>query len=466
MTSGSRISIRVRLALWYGVVLAAAMALCGVVLFQVMARQLMRHHDPDLRLTARRVEAVLSQHEDCANLTPEQVSELDRSGHLVLVHEMGDERHIFYQSPDSEDAKASRDWVLRLGGEESMETWSREEGPWRIYTKPYQSKAGRRGLIRIMEPMGDVEEPMAALRSTLLWIIPFAALMAALGGYWLAARALAPVDQITRMAQSVGAKRLDLRIPEPPVADELGRLARTLNQMLERLDASFAAMARFTADASHELRSPLAVLRSTLDVTLSHTRSPQEYQEVLFSLCEEVSRLQVITEDLLLLAKADSGRIPLSREAVRLDVLARETLDHAGQGTEPGRLILQARHPVVVAGDDPWLRRLMVNLIENAIRHGQGDVRVTVSQVQDQAILNVKDQGAGIPPEHLPHVFERFYRADAARTPGTSEGTGLGLAISAWIVQAHGGTIQAANSPEGGAEFTVTLPGWGSEPQA
>jgi heavy metal sensor kinase len=309
-----------------------------------------------------------------------------------------------------------------------------------------------------MEQMGDVEEPMEALKKTLFWITPLAGLLAALGGYWLAARALRPVDQITRMAQTIGARQLSLRIPEPPVDDELGRLARTVNAMLGRLETSFEAMGRFTSDASHELRSPLAVLRSTLDVTLARTRSVEEYQEVLMSLEEEVARLQSITEDLLLLARADSGRIPLTRRPVRLVELARETADSFGPQAEEGGLTLVAPVPVTISGDERWLRQLLLNLLENAFRHGEAPVVLTVEPKEDGALISVSDAGPGIPPDKLDHVFERFYRTDPARTPGTSEGAGLGLSISAWIVQAHGGRLTASNRPGGGGLFVAWLP--------
>ncbi len=452
------IPIRARLAAWYGVFLAFAMAACGLVLYHVVQQQLLRHHDPALKFTARRVESVLSEHEDCANLTPQQIGELDLSGHLVLFHEVGGEGRIFYQSPESGSERIPRDQVRSLRGEERFETLPREGGPWRIYSKPYRSRAGRHGLIRIMEPMGDVEEPLEALKKTLFWITPLAGLFAAVGGYWLAARALRPVDQITRMAQTIGARQLNLRIPEPPVDDELGRLARTVNAMLGRLETSFETMGRFTSDASHELRSPLAVLRSTLDVTLARTRSVEEYQEVLMSLGEEVARLQSITEDLLLLARADSGRIPLTRRPVRLVELARETADSFGPQGEDGGLTLVAPVPVTISGDERWLRQLLLNLLENAFRHGKAPVVLAVEPKDDGALISVSDTGPGISPDKLDHVFERFYRTDAARTPGASEGAGLGLSISAWIVQAHGGRLTASNRPGGGGLFLVWLP--------
>lgn len=200
------------------------------------------------------------------------------------------------------------------------------------------------------------------------------------------------------------------------------------------------------------------MLRSTLDVTLARTRTVEEYQEVLVSLGEEVARLQSIAEDLLLLARADAGRIPLMRRPVRLVELARETVDSFGSQAGNEGLTLVAPHPVTVSGDERWLRQLLLNLLGNAFSHGRAPVTLAIESRDGGASIIVSDSGPGIPPDQLDHVFERFYRADAARTPGTSEGAGLGLSISAWIVQAHGGQLTAANRSGGGAQFVAWLP--------
>jgi two-component system OmpR family sensor kinase len=227
-------------------------------------------------------------------------------------------------------------------------------------------------------------------------------------------------------------------------------------------------MQRFTADASHELRGPLATMRSTIDVSLSRPRRSAEYRETLASVGEDVDRLRAITEDLLVLARADVGRMPLDRQPVRLDVIAGEVLESflataAERGVSLG---VERAEPVLVEGDERWLRQLVFNLLDNAVKFsadataGARAAAVSLSVARDAgtATLRVADTGSGIPDRALPRLFERFFRADEARPYRGREGFGLGLAIAAWVAEAHGGRITAANRPGGGSVFSVSLP--------
>lgn len=463
MKGTATLSIRTRLTFGFAVFVGLALLACGGLLFGVVHYQLLRHHDPSLRDTAARVEAILSRREDCAHLDPSQIQDLNRLDHLILFHEVGGEGQVFYRSPDSEGIPAP----ATISAAASFETLQEGGEILRVYSKPYRSRTGRLGLIRVMDRLGDVEEPLHALRISLWFMVPLAILIAALGGSWMAGRALAPVDRITKQAQAIGAQDLASRLPHPGRADELGRLVDTLNQMFGRLERSFEAMKRFTSDASHELRSPLAVMRSTIDVVLNQPRSQEEYQTSLESLGEEVDRLRRITGDLLLLARVDAGRLELERAPLCLDLLVQEVVEaYQPIAMEKGiRLEGSEGMNIQVLGDERWLRQALVNLLDNAIKFtpAGGQVRVNLSSSVGDACIRVEDSGPGIPEEHLPRIFERFFQGDAARTRDAKQGSGLGLSITAWIVEAHRGTLIATNRAEGsGSCFTFRIPIWES----
>lgn len=469
-------TLRFRLAAWCALVLTLVLGAFGALLYGTVRYQLVRHHDTQLDHAAQSVEQILSEQPDCEQLTSEQQDRLDRIGPLVLFHEVEGAGRVFYRSPVASSLPIALEPhpVTRVAGSDgTFETLSSDRAPLRIYSKPYRARSGRRGLIHVGQELGDVVAPLASLRVTLLLMAPLAVLVSAIGGYWLAGRALSPVDEVTRLAREIEASSLSRRLPPPKAQDEIGRLVDTFNQMIGRLESSFESMKRFTADASHELRGPLATMRGTVDVTLARERPAAEYGRVLESLGEDVDRLRSIAEDLLVLARADAGRIALERSPVRLDILASEVAESFAAAASERGLSLSAAcgQPVLVLGDERWLRQLVFNIVENAVKFsaappasgGSPWIRVEVAAADGRATFSVGDSGPGIPQEALGLIFERFYRADTARTYRGPEGSGLGLSIAAWIVDAHEGTIRAENPPEGGSRFTVTLAAMASE---
>ena len=464
-----QLGVRARLAVAYATSLTLLLSALGGVLYAVVRYQLFHHHDDSLVASTTAVRTVLSEHEDCAHLTPSQTQALDAIGRLVLVHEAEGEARVFYRSADTArlefpvESLASGAFPVAGG----FETLTPASGRFRVYSEPYQSRAGRRGVIRIAEDLGDIVEPLRTLRVTFFVMAPLAVALSVLGGYWLAGKAFQPVDQITKLAREISADRLERRIPDFGARDEIGRLVATLNQMIARLEASFAGMKRFTADASHELKGPLTTMRSAIDVSLSQPRGTDDYRAVLRSVGEDVDRLRTITEELLVLARADAGRQRLDRDDVRLDIVASEITETFRTSAATTNVVIdvQAASPVVVAGDERWLRHLVSNLIDNAVKFsarppGVQPARVTVSVSHRDGYdrLVVSDDGPGIPAESLGHVFERFFRVEGARSYTPVSGFGLGLSIAAWIVNAHGGVIEARNRPEGGSEFEARFP--------
>ena len=262
-----------------------------------------------------------------------------------------------------------------------------------------------------------------------------------------------------RAARRLDPENLSERLPQTGAGDELDELAGTINGLLDRLAAYHAQIIRFTADASHELRSPLGAMRAAIEIALQKPRGAEEYRNVLASLGEQCERLTALVNGLLLLARADAGEVLIRREAVDLAALACEVGEMFDPlAEEKGiQLVTDTSGPVTVTGDPSRLRQLVTNLLDNAIRFTEpgGSVTLRVDRIADRAMLRVKDTGIGIPAVHLPHIFERFYQADAARSSG---GCGLGLSICRWIVKAHGGTIEGDSEEANGTEFTVRLP--------
>ncbi len=304
------------------------------------------------------------------------------------------------------------------------------------------------------------------LFSTLLLILVPGLALAILVGSLISRRALAPVDQIIEEVREISDGRsLHRRLAVPMEKDELGRLAGTLNQMMGRLERSFAALHRFTADASHELKTPLTVVRAGVERAITTPNLPRETLETLEETLREAKRMAELVDALLTLARADEGLAPLHREPVDLRELVSETEETGDLLAEEGGVTIDVTTPgapVVLEVDKSRIRQLVLNLIENAVKYTPrgGSVRVVLAEEDGKVTLSVADTGIGIAPGDLPHIFDRFWRADLARTrTGERPGTGLGLAICKWIAEAHGGRIDVTSRPGRGTTFTVTLPG-------
>jgi len=303
-------------------------------------------------------------------------------------------------------------------------------------------------------------EFLTGFRKTLWWVMALATLLSALLG-WVATRhGLAPLRDITRISRDVTIDRLSERLAIESVPVELKETATAFNDMLARLEDSFRRLTDFASDIAHELRTPISNLMTQTHVTLAQARTVENYREVLYSNAEELDRLARMISDMLFLAKADHGLIVPQRESVDLVREISELIEFYGVAAHEHGVTLQLEGAGVVMGDRLMLRRAIGNLLSNAIRHTQpgGIVRVFVASVNEGATsVSVDNPGADIAPEHLPRIFDRFYRADPSRQSST-EGAGLGLAIVQSIVQAHGGNIQATSS-EGLTRFTILFPG-------
>jgi len=278
---------------------------------------------------------------------------------------------------------------------------------------------------------------------------------------FLADRLLRPLSHMNAGAREISGRNLNRRLPVANPDDELGRLATTLNDLFDRLERSFRNQQRFIGDASHELRTPLAAMRAELEVALRRGRSPAEYRDALESALDETQRLSRMAERLLFLAQSDAGELPVQWGDVRLDSLGRRVIDKLGTlaGEKGLYLSLEDLAPAATRGDPELLEQLAFILVENAVKYTPEGGRVRLASGADgaSAWLEVADTGPGIPEAHLPHLFERFYRVDKARSRALG-GSGLGLSIAHSIVRAHGGAIDVDSRPGAGTRFRVTVP--------
>jgi heavy metal sensor kinase len=316
--------------------------------------------------------------------------------------------------------------------------------------------------VQLAYPLDDFYEALDRFRRVLFLSSPLLLLLASAGGYWLSRRALAPVDQVTREARSISAQSLSSRLVVPHTGDELQRLSETLNGMLERLEQAFRRITQFTADASHELRTPVALMRTRAEIVLRRSRSEEEYRETLRQILEDLQRTSSLIENLMLLARADSGAEALERTRINMAENVGEACLEGQALAETKQISLHAElpeSPVWIDGDTNTLRRLFLILLDNAVKFTppQGRITVSLSSSDGCAVAEVRDTGIGIAAEDLPHIFERFFRADRARSRETG-GAGLGLSIGKWIAEAHGGTIRALSKPGEGSVFQVRIP--------
>ena len=472
-------SVRTRLTLWYTFALALPLAAFAFASFLIFSHTVRARTDAfmsdALTVFARELGAERRAGpslDDAMRRTLREVRFrevdiviLDGSGDVVGTspHLAGAVARPRPASPPDPPSLASALGSPPAGGER-LGTVRRAGGSYRVLVRPLVEE-GRSFRLAGVHSLADVDAMLGRIRSLFLVAIPLIILIAAAGGSFLARRSFRPVSALASRAAEIGASTLHERLPVV-ADDELGELARVLNDLLDRLERSFEQQRRFMTDASHELRTPAAIVRTEADVTLSRQARPEaEYRASMAIVRDASRRLGRIVEDLFLIARADAGHLVVNPEPLDLDELVRDTVrsvtpiaDQRGVGVELGEL---AAAPVV--GDGDLLGRLVLNLLDNAIKHApEGSaVEVSLRSVGDACELSVVDHGPGIPPEAREHVFERFFRLDAARSREAStltSGAGLGLSICRRIAELHGGHVELAGSRPGRTEFRVTLP--------
>ena len=485
------VSIRARLTAWYAVLLAVLLLALGFFVLRLVEERLYAETAERLRRTAGDIQKGIKERpvelswDADGNPTlagfREDLRPYGAHGQL-LVQVVNAENEVLGASPYTpDDVSMVAQWDIQKYTKPVFWTTTVNGEETRVICDPLvvNGRDGRYftiGAVLVGEPLQGIYDSLGALRQTLAITSGAGLLLAMIGGWILADRALRPVDRVTAAAAKIAAGNgsaasLTTRLTVPATGDELARLSATFNEMLDRLEASFRTQQRFVADASHELRTPLTAVRGNVEVLARQVsaRGGQlgdgDFAAALSDVQRESARMGRLIDDLLLLARSD-GSAPNGaqngqvRQPVALQEIAADAVRSATGLANGQELSVVAPVPVTVMGDADRLKQLLLILLDNAVRHTPAGKRITVEVAPPAggtAKLVVRDEGEGIAPEHVPHVFDRFYRADGARGRATG-GTGLGLAIARVIARDHGGEISVTSEPGRGSEFQVTLP--------
>ena len=468
-------NIRLRLTLWYTVILFLILLIFSLAVYIGLTRSLLVTVDNHLQ---REVGEILGNlkfdgsDDDHENEASDDIAAINTGLDLKYTPEEG----VFWRLLDADgqplvdpghfEGATFDPTVLQSGRTQFEYATLASDIPIRLYTAPFIIEQQGSGIIQVAESYRHIQDVQRQLIILLALGIPFTLVAASAGGWFLASSALNPIDRITRAADQISAQdlhqRLNLNLPN----DEVGRLAGTFDKMLARLENAFERQKRFIADASHEMRTPLTILKGDVEVALNRPRSVAEYQETLVMVNDTTDRLSALVEELFVLARADNKQIPLQIKRFNLPSLLMQDVSKLLPRAIRQEVALNLDSPdeLPIQADPAKLSRLFINLIDNAIKYSNpGDaVTVTVATQAGYAFVAVTDTGPGIPPEHLPYLFERFYRIDKARSRSTTDangsGAGLGLSIAQWLAELHGGRIEVTSYPDQGSTFTVWLP--------
>jgi heavy metal sensor kinase len=456
-------TLRVRFALWTTGMMLIVLILFGTSVYISMWQGLSTSIDDSIKFSTSQAIAAVNIENGQINFSdslPESsTADLREKGFTVrilstngnILQSVGPNRNLMVDHNSIQNAanKISSFSTININESESI----------RVYTAPIVENQSIVGIIQVMQSLATLHETLDRLLLMILISIPLLLVITALSGYFLAARALAPIDQITRTAQKISTEDLSARLNLHGNDDEIGRLANTFDNMLSRLEEGFNRERQFTSDASHELRTPLAAMQAILSVTRSKQRPPEEYETAMDDLLEETGRLRALTEDLLYIARGDSRPIA-SYEKVNLSNLLIDVSESLRPLAESKGLLLKQNIPTGfnLLGNSDALIRAFVNLLDNAIKYTeQGEIVVDAKKDENHVIeISISDTGRGIDQEHLAHIFDRFYRVDESRT---TQGFGLGLSIVQEIVKAHKGTITVTSQIQKGTTFHINFTG-------
>ena len=460
--------IRVRLTAWYVVVIFTTLAVSCLAMYFGIQRAIEDTVDTQLEVRSDTVKRFLnSNNREQIASTPQLLpatAGLAPDDELYQVTDASGA--MLFQSP----AMQKLGVPLNVNQLQHHYRHHRDQGDFTTYYRRHGDVRVLSSLVQLGDKTYRIQvatdvNPLYAVLETFrkfAWtILPLIVSLAGLGGYWLTGRAMKPVHELVRSTRDISERSLSRRIAVPAAQDELRELAETVNAMLARLESAFTRVTRFTADASHELRTPVAVIRTTAEVILERERSSTELKQMVELILRESESTSTLIEQLLTLARADADIERLKLEELDLRSLTDE-LDAGSRTLAETRGVYWTmetpEQPVVVLGDRANLRRLLVVLIENACRYTDagGSVRLSLRTQEDEALLEVADTGIGIPPGEIVHVFDRFYRASNARFYN-AEGTGLGLPIARWIATAHGGTLTAQSTLGLGTSMALRL---------
>jgi heavy metal sensor kinase len=445
-----------RLTLWYSALLLISLGLFGVTVLWLHWHLMLRQADGSMdalgRAAVNVIDAELAEGNTIDQAAREMLAVARQKNYAVAVLDAtGRPLH---------DVDNSIPFDPSAAGDRGARTLDAPDGrSWRVVVRRHEAR-GHRFSVAIAMPLGDIEQQWHVLARACALGVPFVMLAAAGGGWWLGRRGLRPLSRMADQARHITAQTLDTRLTVDSAGPELDAVATSFNSVLDRLGSALATQRRFMADASHELRTPVSIMRTAADVTLAQPhRIEAEYRDALTAVSQQSARLARLVEEMLVLARADGGGYPIRLDDLDLDAVIVDSVAEF-RGRAGARRIALTSHvePVSMVGDAGLLRRLLANLLGNAIDYTPegGAVGITLIRRANDIAIHVCDTGTGIPAEHRERVFERFVRLDAARHGG---GAGLGLSIARWIAEAHGGRLELLTSSPEGSVFAATFPG-------
>jgi two-component system OmpR family sensor kinase len=463
-------SVRARLTLWYVTVLAAILIVSIVVIYVLLARALYTRIDDTLHAVVQIAHTSLTndlnEGQDAADAARSTATELASRQTLLAIYdgrgrllaEAGREDDIAIPLPPIADIPLHDDLMMTIVEADDLDDRHRLAIRW-VDIAGFDAEF----VIVAGTSLESTDEELESLRGILVYLVPLSLIVAGIGGWFLAGRSLSPVVAMADQARQIGVANLSERLPVANPRDELGKLAETFNSLLARLEGSLVQQRQFMADASHELRTPLTTARTAATVALQQpTRNEADYRDTLAIIEQETTRLSRIVDDMFTLARADAGSYPVRAMPMYLDEVVDEVVRaiRVVASTRGISITDSAHRPAPFTGDEDLIRRLILNIADNAVRYAPSGsaVRIALDLTGNHYAISVSDDGPGIPAEIRPRIFERFYRVDAARTHGKDGGAGLGLALARWIARVHGGDVDLAASSRAGSTFVITLP--------
>ena len=467
-------SIRSRLTAWYILLLGIILILFSVFLNYFLSKRLYESVDNSLTVSATVVatSAVMKFNRSPLPGLDQFFEQFMGAGNLNKFYRIYDGSGNVGSRSNNIDASkfplSQEAYADALSGTNSYETFLVDgKHPIRVITMPILREKKLVNLVQVGTSLEAVKETLRNLRIFLFTAVPSVLVFATLFARFLARRALKPISKIIKTARDIGqGQELSQRIPVFKVQDELGQLALTFNEMMDRLENSFAQMRQFSSDASHELRTPLTVLQGQNELVLSKLRDPKEYQEVIISNLEEIKYMSKVLEDLFVLSRSDENQVLLNYKRMDLRDLVEEVCRHAEILAEEKdiSIVIAFLEQVKINGDEVRLRQMVWNILHNGIKYTQpgGELKVSLLEESGFALLSIQDTGIGIPEKDLPFIFDRFYRVDKARSKDEG-GSGLGLSICRHIAEAHRGNIKVESKPGLGTRFKIHIPSTGRE---
>lgn len=512
-----KISLRLRLTAWYSLILAVTLASLGVSAYWAVQNDLQQNLDQSLQRVASALDDVIRKKQSetmrplkpaaprqkkrdrkepeypadnfafFRNAAPVRLKDSNRTDTITAETTQTDEPDEVWTAVYEHILLNSKNYYIQIADRQGRIVWQSdnlqgdslimfgqsvaqedENGAARIMMRYVLRKQPlqmvllrtRRAQISVGYTVEEIETTLSELFFSLMVSFPIVLIISTMGGWFLARVSLRPVDDIIDGAEEITAHNLSRRLPMPPANDEIARLTATLNRMIERLEQSFIQIRQFTADASHELRTPLAILMGEIEVALRRKQTPEEYREILNSALEEVVRLSKVVRNLLDISRAETGQVKIAAEPFSISNLTSEIAEdiEALAAEKNISLIAEIEPNVWITGDEARMHQALLNTLDNAVKYNRdgGRLHIVLRREAEDCVIEISDTGIGIPKEALPHIFDRFFRADKARSQDI-QGNGLGLAIVKWIIERHNGSIDVRSEEGVGTEFAIRL---------